>query len=557
MPETIFFTVLAMSLVGNVLWLLLRLFRPLTDRVCSARWARTSRVAVLGVYLIPVGLFFRPLLAPKPVLTIPAVLSPYGAAASLPPFWALTMQDAKGGMPLVSTAALSMIWLVGVLVAVVFLLLRQRRFLSILRRTATPEESPPRLAILADLAAELGVSPAPALYMSGCIRTPLGVGLFHPAVYLPEIPFEPQTLELVLRHELTHLKQRDLLFQWFSLAALALHWFNPLTWAYLRECGFLCETACDEAVAVNLDSAGRRRYGSAILDTLCRAASSGTGVCSPFCSGPAGLKRRLKRILRPRRGRAGQAVCTLAVCATLALAVPISASVQAWAEPCGGWGDAGSYEANLARAALGYLPLGITYDAADDLFCYRGEPLSAFLDIIDVTPEQLAQAPDFEHIWVCSWFGGRYPSAPAYRTVRDAKQVICGLALLTESEVRSYYETSTSSVCFNSYSTSGDGRLYASDPAWDALPPEIRIWAENVPAGTTASYESGTEGYLCYGGLACPWQLRPTEDGGLSALFYPMFEVSDPTRPGVIHYTTLMPPTSITLSVADAVPHCD
>lgn len=549
MLYALFSAVLTMSLIGSGLWLLLRIARPLTGRLCSARWEKATRSAVLCAYLFPAGLLLRPMLAPVPVLTVPALLSPFGSAASLPPVWALTAQDAKPGPALLWPSALAAVWLVGVLCAAPFLILRQRRFVRQLRRTALPVENGDTLALLSSLCAELRLSPVPALHTSERVRSPLGIGLFWPTLYLPEIDLEHQELELILRHELTHFKRRDLWFKWTSLAVLALHWFDPVAWAFVRECGLLCETACDEAVTKNLDREGRQHYGSAILDVLYRAAAPEDGVCSSFCDRPSGLELRLKRILQRRHRRAGQIICTLLVVLLLVGALPLSSAVHAWAEPYHGWGAYGDYQANMARTALDYLPLGVTYDANADLFFYRGQALSAFIDTVTPTPEQLEQFPDFTAIWKCSWFSVSDTTRPAYRAVRDEEQRLIGVSAISEAEKNSFIKDSQNSVCFNGYYTAGNEELYATDPAWEALPQSVRDWALSVPEGSAASLPADGGGYLCYGGLYCPWTLKA--DGGILSVYFYTIEGSDSSRPCVIRYTAKNPYEEINYYVND------
>lgn len=551
LPDALFSAVLAMSLTGSGLWLILRLARPLTGRLCTARWEKGTRMAVLAAYLCPVGLLLRPLLSPAPVLTVPAALSPYGSPASLPPMWALTAQDAKPGPRFPVAAVLAGVWLAGALIMIFVLAARQRRFLRRLRRTALPVEDEAVLDLLASLCAALRLSRVPPLYTSERIRTPLGAGLLKPALYLPETELEPGELAFILRHELVHLKRRDLWFKWLALAALALHWFDPLAWRFVRECGHLCETACDEAVIADLDQGGRRHYGCAILEVLYRAAPPESGVCAPFCARTTELELRLRRILRPARGRMGQAVCTLTATVLLAAALPLASAVHAWAEPYVGRDSTGDYQVNLSRTALAYLPFGVTYDAGEDLFRYRGEVLSAFIDTAEPTVEERKQFPDFTAIWKCGWYHAGDASGPTYRTVRDKEGRLVGIEPLTAEARDRFLEESASSVCFNGYCRADgpDGTLFATDPPWDTLPHSIQDWAMAVPDGVAAVQTDDSGGYLCYGGLYCPWVLKYA-GADLGVYFYTI-EGSDPTRPCVIRYTVKTPPEQITFYIND------
>jgi hypothetical protein len=97
------------------------------------------------------------------------------------------------------------------------------------------------------VSAELNVGP-PALLVSTKITKPLLTGIFKPAIILPPSVFclTRENIELILKHELAHLKRRDLAWNYIAASAQTLLWFNPLTWFCERESRFTQEIACDE-----------------------------------------------------------------------------------------------------------------------------------------------------------------------------------------------------------------------------------------------------------------------------------------------------------------------
>jgi hypothetical protein len=121
-----------------------------------------------------------------------------------------------------------------------------------LRSTAMLCSNASIVARVETLSAEFKVQ-APLLLISTRITKPLLTGIFRAAIILPPsvISLTPQNVELILKHELAHLKRRDL--AWNTLAAVAhtLLWFNPLTWLCERESRFTQEIACDELALAN------------------------------------------------------------------------------------------------------------------------------------------------------------------------------------------------------------------------------------------------------------------------------------------------------------------
>lgn len=550
MLQNFFSMVLSMSLTGSLLWITVRMGQPFTNRLCSAGWAKKSRIPVLLCYFIPIGLFLRPLLHPASVVTIPAALSPYGTAASLPPAWTMTAQGTKPDPASLSLfACLSSLWLAGALAVVFWLFFRQLRFAGTLSRTALPLEDGDAQQILIQLCKDLGLKPIPPLYSCPGVSTPFCAGLWHSAIYLPEVALPYPELCLILQHELAHLKGRDLLLKWASLAVLALHWFNPIAWALVRELGLLCETACDEAVTKNLDEEGRRLYGSAILNVLYNAAPLQGGVCSSLCSNLSTMKQRLRRILLPRPGRLGQLLCTGITAALLAALLPFSSAAHVWAQSSYSFGEVGDYQVSMTRTVLPYLPLGITYDARTDTIFYQGQALSIFMDTVPPTAEDLERFPSFTSIWKCNWRDLSNPDGPAYRALRDEQLQLIGVAPLTPQERDMFWNANENTVCYNSFYTTGDGDLYVSDPPWDNLPADVRSWASSLPEGTAASLQVGKEGYFCYSDMHCPWLLKPQGDR-LKVYFYPSVG-GDASRPCVLRYTTQSPAKSIEFYIDD------
>ncbi len=172
-------------------------------------------------------------------------------------------------------------WLAGGLALVGYqgaaYLLARRRLL----RGAQPGTEEER-AQLAALAAELGLRRTPRLLRTGEADAPLVVGLGRPVLLLQGRPLPADEREVVLLHELTHLRRHDLAHKALLFVPCAVHWFNPLVWWMAREAGRTLELCCDARVVRGRDEAFRRRYGTALL----HLAAGGRGrSCPPASAG--------------------------------------------------------------------------------------------------------------------------------------------------------------------------------------------------------------------------------------------------------------------------------
>ena len=104
------------------------------------------------------------------------------------------------------------------------------------------------------------------VYIVQWLSTPCLAGLFRPSIYLTEEAVtSPVRLRHVLAHEKMHYKHGDHFWAWMRLAALALHWFNPLVWAAAILSKRDAELACDEAVLRKLGADERHSYGETLL----------------------------------------------------------------------------------------------------------------------------------------------------------------------------------------------------------------------------------------------------------------------------------------------------
>ena len=111
------------------------------------------------------------------------------------------------------------------------------------------------------------------IYISSTVKSPCLAGLV-PAVYLKEDVLQTDSTELILRHELTHLRHLDFLWSLCRTAAVIVYWWNPFIWLAAILSKRDAELACDEAVAAGLSDAQRLVYARAILAQTPRKAAA-------------------------------------------------------------------------------------------------------------------------------------------------------------------------------------------------------------------------------------------------------------------------------------------
>ncbi len=176
-------------------------------------------------------------------------------------------------------------------------------------------------SLLSDTVRDLGVS-APEMIVCEAISTPAVTGLLRPRLLLPHERYDVQELRYILRHELCHLKRRDMLLKLVLLAANAMHWFNPVVYLMLRQADEDIELACDSAATDGLELPERAAYSRTLLAAV---QSSVRALPATTCFGGTveRLKRRITNVLGAQKKR-GLGVVALVLALTLTAGCAVS-----------------------------------------------------------------------------------------------------------------------------------------------------------------------------------------------------------------------------------------
>lgn len=202
-------------------------------------------------------------------------------------------------------AAASLLWVLGGTA------LFSRRCMRWARRADEATE-----AVLAEEQQALGFSKPVALYVTSGTASPAAMGLLRRRIVLPEADYEEKHLRFVLRHELVHLKRRDLWVQLLLCAARAVHWFNPLIWLLVRQARADMELTCDDAVLAGAEQGERRAYSETLLAMLHRQRSG--ALTTHFYGGKELMKERFRNIMAGKGRRWGAAALCIALLLTAA-----------------------------------------------------------------------------------------------------------------------------------------------------------------------------------------------------------------------------------------------
>ncbi len=309
-----FFTgVLQASWQAGVGILLLLAVRAVAGRLLSGHWLYFLWFVVMARLVLPGSILpTSPMPAPQPAaLRMPAV-----AAAPEPVTPVVALAETvtqRGGMevrttteirraaraPLNRWEILTLIWASGAGLLVAYFLCAALWLRRRIRRGLRPTPEP--IARQWRECQSRRPTRGLELVTSDAVRTPLLFGLFRPRLVLP--PVCPEALsatdwEHIFLHEMAHYRRKDHWTNLLPLAALCLHWFNPLVWICQRAIRADREIATDEYVLCLIGEERREGYAQTLLRLLANGSDSRfvPGVIGIVESG-AGMKRRFRRIV--------------------------------------------------------------------------------------------------------------------------------------------------------------------------------------------------------------------------------------------------------------------
>ncbi len=134
-----------------------------------------------------------------------------------------------------------------------------------------------------------------SLYHSYSVFSPFVFGMFRPAVYLPDHEYTPEELELILTHEVNHMKQHDVFWKPFANLIRIGYWFNPAAWFIVRETGRWSEIGSDLACCEKVSS---KDYFQMICAQIEKGTTSGWSPAATWSAGGQILFWRIKYIDR-------------------------------------------------------------------------------------------------------------------------------------------------------------------------------------------------------------------------------------------------------------------
>ena len=218
------------------------------------------------------------------------------------------------------------VWLAGVILFIAYHSVKHYRFMKIVRRWSENSTDERLMFLLENLKSEMGITRRIPIYICECIGSPMMIGVIKPWILLPTKESAQDELCFILKHELVHYKRKDLLYKYLVLAAMALHWFNPVVYLMARAINNLCEMSCDTEIVKSMDADARQSYSETIIGVVKYQSKLKTALSTNFYGGKRGMKNRISSIMDTSKKRAGVVITCLILAVTMSTGVVFAAT---------------------------------------------------------------------------------------------------------------------------------------------------------------------------------------------------------------------------------------
>lgn len=317
----------AMSISGSIVFLLYLLTKPLANRLLTARWQYNFLRICLLFYLIPYQCFRDKY--PKLYNFLFKAEEPDSLNNGIMLF------EGKNTIYITSDGGLrykywlpllifSVIWLAAVTI-ILYRQIRKYRFCrsSLLQfsESFNPEDSD-IIRQCPDISMPEWAKKVKIMYCP-FVKAPFTIGLFYPVIVLPK-QNGMEDLSLYLSHELSHIRNHDILWKSIAFLAVLLHWYNPLVYLLFYELCTACEKNCDEMVTQSLNEIQKGQYENLIIEAAKYQNDINLLFADAFSANKKQTKERLLFMTRKNHKSPYRKIITVLVIFLAALSMPIS-----------------------------------------------------------------------------------------------------------------------------------------------------------------------------------------------------------------------------------------
>ena len=189
---------------------------------------------------------------------------------------------------------LIIVWLLGTVIQILRLTVRYHNFGTKIRAIKESGKD-----VSSSLIEEYGIHKV-RIIMTDKTKVPMTVGVGKYVIIIPEADYSDRERKLILHHELTHIKNGDLIIQLLTNILCAVYWWNPAVYMFRKNLEQYFELRCDGTVTYNMSKQEIAEYLEILLKIYKNGndndSSTTIGVIEDYSIGGKELKERFERL---------------------------------------------------------------------------------------------------------------------------------------------------------------------------------------------------------------------------------------------------------------------
>lgn len=166
--------------------------------------------------------------------------------------------------------ALCFVWIFGVVLLIGIIAAGHKRLREIIRASIKDIDSTHK-EILYNCMNSMNITTKLEILYSPKISTPSLCGFIKPKILIPVSIADnvsDEEFKYIIMHELSHLKNKDIILNWVITSLSVIYWFNPILLYGFHKMKQDCEFSCDGQVISRLSEGENLQYGNAIIRVL-------------------------------------------------------------------------------------------------------------------------------------------------------------------------------------------------------------------------------------------------------------------------------------------------
>ena len=145
-------------------------------------------------------------------------------------------------------------WLLGMYISLNIIILKEKRLKKLLFDTSFKIEDGNTFNLIESIKQEIGYQRKLDVFYCTEICSPIIYGIISPKLYFPvDMDFNDSKINNIIRHEMIHLKSKDILYKKIMNCVMILYWFNPFIYIVKNKALEDIEYVCDSRVVNGLE----------------------------------------------------------------------------------------------------------------------------------------------------------------------------------------------------------------------------------------------------------------------------------------------------------------